>query len=40
MQRIALHTRLAPGKEEEYDRAHAVISGDDSGLDLVRELPS
>ena len=25
MQRIALHTRLAPGKEEEYERVHAVI---------------
>jgi L-rhamnose mutarotase len=25
MQRIALHTRLAPGMEEEYERVHAVI---------------
>lgn len=25
MDRIALHTRLKPGKEEEYDRVHAVI---------------
>ena len=25
MQRIALHTRLAPGKEAEYERVHAVI---------------
>ncbi len=28
MQRIALHTRLAPGKEEEYERVHAVIPTD------------
>jgi hypothetical protein len=33
MQRIALHTRLAPGKEDDY-------SGDDSGIGLVWELPS
>ena len=25
MQRIALHTRLAAGKEEEYERVHATI---------------
>ena len=25
MQRIALHTRLAPGKEDEYESVHAVI---------------
>ena len=25
MERIALHTRLAPGKEEEYEKTHAVI---------------
>ena len=25
MQRIALHTRLAPGKEAEYEKVHAVI---------------
>ncbi|AYY14207.1 L-rhamnose mutarotase [Actinobacteria bacterium YIM 96077] len=25
MERIALHTRLKPGKEEEYERVHAVI---------------
>lgn len=25
MQRIALHTRLAPGKEADYDAQHAVI---------------
>ena len=23
--RVALHTRLAPGKEDEYERVHAVI---------------
>jgi len=28
MQIIALHTRLRPGKEEEYDRVHAEIPGD------------
>lgn len=28
MQRIALHTRLAPGMEEEYERVHAVIPTD------------
>lgn len=28
MQRIALHTRLRPGKEEAYDAAHAVIPAD------------
>src|SRR6266542_3802848 len=28
MQRIALHTRLAPGKEEEYEKVHAVIPAD------------
>ncbi|MFC7404024.1 L-rhamnose mutarotase [Georgenia alba] len=28
MDRIALHTRLAPGKEEDYDRIHAVIPAD------------
>jgi L-rhamnose mutarotase len=28
MQRIALHTRLAHGKEEEYERVHAVIPTD------------
>ena len=25
MERIALHTRLAPGKEDEYEKTHAVI---------------
>jgi L-rhamnose mutarotase len=25
MQRVALHTRLAPGKEAEYEKVHAVI---------------
>jgi L-rhamnose mutarotase len=25
MQRIALHTRLVAGREEEYDKVHAVI---------------
>jgi L-rhamnose mutarotase len=25
MQRIALHTRLKPGREAEYERVHAVI---------------
>jgi L-rhamnose mutarotase len=25
MERIALHTRLRPGREDEYDRVHAVI---------------
>ena len=28
MQRIALHTRLAPGKEGEYEKVHAVIPAD------------
>ena len=28
MDRIALHTRLAPGKEADYDRIHAVIPVD------------
>ena len=28
MQRIALHTRLAPGKEDEYGKVHAVIPPD------------
>lgn len=28
MQRIALHTRLRPGKEEEYEKVHAVIPAD------------
>jgi L-rhamnose mutarotase len=28
MERIALHTRLAPGKEEEYEKVHAVIPAD------------
>jgi L-rhamnose mutarotase len=28
MQRIALHTRLAAGKEEEYEKVHAVIPAD------------
>lgn len=28
MQRIALHTRLVPGKEDEYERVHAVIPAD------------
>jgi L-rhamnose mutarotase len=27
-QKIALHTRLKPGKEEEYDAVHARISDD------------
>jgi L-rhamnose mutarotase len=26
--RVALHTRLKPGREEEYERVHAVIPGD------------
>lgn len=26
MQRVALHTRLKPGKEADYDRVHARIS--------------
>ncbi|HEU4426066.1 MAG TPA: L-rhamnose mutarotase, partial [Pilimelia sp.] len=25
MQRVALHTRLKPGREAEYDAVHAVI---------------
>ena len=25
MQRIALHTKLEPGREDDYDRVHAVI---------------
>lgn len=28
MERIALHTRLKPGKEAEYERVHAVIPAD------------
>jgi L-rhamnose mutarotase len=28
MQRIALHTKLAPGKEDEYEQVHAVIPAD------------
>ena len=28
MQRIALHTRLAPGREQEYEQVHAVIPED------------
>ena len=28
MDRIALHTRLKPGKEEEYEKVHAVIPPD------------
>jgi len=28
MQRIALHARLAPGEEDEYERVHAVIPDD------------
>ena len=28
MQRIALHTRLKPGKEDEYEKVHAVIPAD------------
>jgi L-rhamnose mutarotase len=28
MQRIALHTRLRPGREEEYEKVHAVIPED------------
>jgi L-rhamnose mutarotase len=28
MQRIALHTRLKAGKEEEYEKVHAVIPED------------
>jgi L-rhamnose mutarotase len=28
MQRIALHTKLAPGKEGEYEQVHAVIPAD------------
>ena len=26
--RVAPHTRLEPGKESEYERVHAVISGE------------
>jgi L-rhamnose mutarotase len=26
--RVALHTRLKPGKENEYERVHAVIPGE------------
>jgi L-rhamnose mutarotase len=26
--RVALHTRLKPGKEDEYERVHAVIPGE------------
>jgi L-rhamnose mutarotase len=28
VQRVALHTRLRPGKEREYERVHAVIPAD------------
>jgi L-rhamnose mutarotase len=28
MQRIALHTRLKPGREADYERVHAVIPAD------------
>ncbi|MEV5538766.1 L-rhamnose mutarotase [Saccharopolyspora shandongensis] len=28
MQRIALHTKLKPGKEAEYEQVHAVIPAD------------
>lgn len=28
MDRIALHTRLKPGREEEYERVHGVIPAD------------
>lgn len=28
MDRIALHTKLKPGKESEYERVHAVIPAD------------
>jgi L-rhamnose mutarotase len=28
MDRIALHTRLRPGKEREYERVHSVIPAD------------
>lgn len=28
VQRIALHTRLKPGREAEYDRVHATIPAD------------
>lgn len=28
MDRVALHTRLRPGKEEEYERVHAIIPSD------------
>lgn len=28
MERIALHTRLRPGREEDYERVHAVIPPD------------
>jgi len=28
MQRVALHTRLAPGRADEYERVHAVIPAD------------
>ena len=31
MQRIALHTKLAPGKEDEYEKVHAVIPADLDG---------
>lgn len=32
MDRVALHTRLKPGKEADYDRVHAVIP---AGLDAA-----
>jgi L-rhamnose mutarotase len=28
MERVALHTRLKPGREEEYEKVHAVIPAD------------
>ena len=31
MERIALHTRLKPGMEEEYERVHAVIPAELDG---------
>ena len=39
MQRVALHTRLRPGLEEEYENVHAVIPADGATAapDLARK---
>jgi hypothetical protein len=41
--RVALHTRLKPGKEDEYECVHVVdvadYSGTGTGLRQVWELP-